>query len=67
MGLFSGEPPVVEEGGARWIVLDMTGAAVATVRTPPDLWVLEIGADYVLGVAHDSLDVETVRLYRLSR
>jgi hypothetical protein len=67
MGLFSGEPPVVEEGGARWIVLDMTGAAVATVRTPPDLWVLEIGADYVLGVAHDSLDVETVRLYRLTR
>lgn len=67
MGVFAAEPPVVEEGGARWIVLDTSGVAVATVRTPPDLWVLEIGRDYVLGVAHDSLDVETVRLYRLTR
>jgi hypothetical protein len=56
---------VVEEGGARWTVLDSQGNTIATVRTPPRMYALEIGADYVLGVAMDSLDVETVRLHRL--
>lgn len=58
---------VVEDGGARWTVLDSTGVPVAEVRTPPSLYPLEIGDDYVLGLALDELDVETVRLHRLSK
>jgi hypothetical protein len=57
--------PFVEQAGARWIVLDSTGHPAARVRTPPGLYPLEIGFDYVLGMALDELDVETVRLYRL--
>lgn len=58
---------VVEEGGARWIVLDPTGNVIAHVRTPPGLFPLEIGEDYVLGVSKDEYDVEEVELYSLSR
>jgi len=57
----------VEEGGARWTVLDRRGRVVAQVRTPPRLYPLEIGEDYVLGLARDELDVETVRLHRLMK
>jgi hypothetical protein len=58
---------VVESGGAHWVVLDPSGHPVAQVRTPPGLFPLEIGEDYVLGVVRDRFDVETVRLYSLVR
>lgn len=59
---------VVEEGGARWSVLDPdTGELIAHVRTPPNLFPLEIGDDYILGVSKDEFDVEAVQLHRLSR
>ena len=57
----------VEEGGARWRVLDPTGRPLATVRTPPGVFPLEIGADYVLGLTKDAYDVEAVVLHRLVR
>lgn len=58
---------VVQEGGAEWRVLNPGGALVANVRTPPGLFPLEIGEDYVLGVSKDEYDVEAVELYRLRR
>ena len=50
---------------ALWSVFDAEGRRLARVETPPRLRVHEIGADYVLGVWHDELDVARVRLYRL--
>lgn len=50
-----------------WQVFDQEGVLVARVRTPVGLRILDIGRDYVLGVARDDLDVERVRLYRLEK
>lgn len=58
---------LVEEGGARWTVLSPAGDVIAHVRTPPGLFPLEIGEDYVLGVSKDEYDVESVELYTLAR
>ena len=38
---------------------------MGTVRTPAELRVLDIGADWLLGVWQDELDVEYVREYGL--
>jgi len=59
--------PFVERNGAHWTVLDSTGRAIAKAHMPPGLYPLEIGPDYVLGLALDELDVETVRLHSLFR
>ncbi len=56
-----------EEGGIEWLVTDADGVALARVRTPDRFEVTEIGADYVLGVGRDSLDVESVRVHALTR
>ena len=58
---------LVEEGGARWRVLGPAGRVVTELRTPPGLFPLEIGEDYVLGVSMDELDVQAVQLHRLVR
>jgi hypothetical protein len=50
-----------------WLVVDLHGKVQAEVTTPPRLTVDEIGPDYVLGVWRDSLDVEYVRMHRLTR
>ena len=57
----------VQEGGARWAVLAEDGTVVQRLRTPAGLFVLEVGQDYVLGVARDPLGVETVQLHGLNR
>jgi hypothetical protein len=43
------------------------GVLLGTVAIPPDLSIMEIGQDYVLGVWRDPLDVEFVHLYSLQR
>jgi len=48
-----------------WTVFDPEGRMLGRVRTPDDLRVLEIGEDYILGVARDELDVEHVRVFGL--
>lgn len=50
-----------------WTVYDPDGVWLGEVRTPSALWVTEIGDDYVLGVWRDELDVESVRLFRLTK
>lgn len=57
----------VEEGGARWRILAPDGTWVAEARTPPGLFPLEIGRDYLLGVWRDELDVQRVELHALNR
>ena len=58
---------VVEEGGARWRVLDPNGKTIAEVRTPPGFFPLEVGRDHILGVHKDEFDVQSVQIYALDR
>lgn len=58
---------LVEDGGARWLVLGDRGQALAEVRTPPGVFPLEIGEDYILGLSKDEFDVETVLIHTLAR
>jgi hypothetical protein len=51
----------------EWHVLTPDGVWLATVKTPADVRVLEIGTDYIIGVARDADDVESVRQYSLRR
>jgi hypothetical protein len=54
-------------GGDRWRVLDIEGEVVFELRTRFGFFPLEIGADYILGISKDELDVQSVELYALSR
>lgn len=51
----------------EWLVLAPDGRAIASVRTPAGLEVLDIGADALVGVGRDEMDVEQVRRYVLQR
>jgi len=58
-------------GGARgassdYFVFDSTGALLGTI-TVPLARILEIGADYVLGVQRDDMEVEYVRVHELRK
>jgi hypothetical protein len=48
-----------------WTVFAADGAMLGDIEIPTDLEITEIGADYVLGVSTDEMDVERVRLHRL--
>lgn len=50
-----------------WTVFGRQGRRLGQVELPRDLEPFEIGSDYVLGLWKDELDVERVRLYRLSK
>jgi hypothetical protein len=66
-GLIWAEREGVDLDLHSWMVADLQGNVVAEVTTPPRLALEEIGVDYVLGVWRDSLDIEYVRMHRLSR
>ena len=50
---------------ASWTVFDADGQMLGGVQLPADFGVTHIGADFVLGVWRDDLDVEHVRMYEL--
>lgn len=54
------EPP-------RWDVFDPEGHWLGTVETPSGLRIHQIGADWILGVEKDELEVEHVRMYPLAK
>ena len=58
---------VVEDGGARWTIVDRDGRPIAELRTPPGFFLFEVGDDYILGLSKDDLERESVELYRLRR
>lgn len=58
---------VMDPAGAEWRVLDDDGRVLAHVRTPPGVFPLEVGADYVLGLSRDAFDLETISVHRLLR
>lgn len=55
------------ESEPTWAILDANGRWLGTVHTPRGLRIYEIGADYVLGVWRDEMNVEYVRMYALRR
>jgi len=52
---------------SRWSVFSSTGEFLGLVEMPPEIEVLEIGANYILGLHRDELDVEYVQSFRLHR
>jgi hypothetical protein len=50
-----------------WHVFGRDGAWLGNLVTPARFQVFEIGADYILGVQRDTLDVEDVQVLRLRR
>lgn len=60
-------PRVTRAAEGRWDVFDREGQWLTTVATPAGLQVRQIGRDFMLGTALDSLDVEHVHLYTLNR
>ena len=51
----------------RYLVINSTGAARAWVPVPAGFRITEAGRDYVVGIQTDADDVETVRVYSLTR
>lgn len=62
---FAGMPYPRES--ASWRVFNASGRWLGTVQLPTPMRLFDIGSDYVLGVRHDSLGIETVREYTLQR
>jgi hypothetical protein len=52
---------------ATWTVFDREGILLGRVQTPGDLRILQIGSDFILGVARDAMDVEQVRVHALEK
>lgn len=51
----------------HWLVFDPSGTWLGTVDLPASFDLYEAGEDYLLGRSVDSMGVETVRVFRLSR
>ena len=51
----------------KWTVFAGTGELLGEVTVPDLFKVLQIGADWILGVGRDELDVEYVRMYQIDR
>jgi hypothetical protein len=64
---------IVDQEGYLWVkdngwsVYDRTGRWLGVVNVASDMRLFEIGSNYILGVRQDSLDVERVVLYELTR
>lgn len=54
-----------DQGPVTWILFGPRGRFLGPVRVPERLRILDAGADWVLGVYRDELDVERVRLHRI--
>ncbi len=57
----------LDDGGARWSVLNREGVAIAELQTPPGFFLLEVGDDDILGIHKDEFERESVRVYGLIR
>jgi hypothetical protein len=56
-------------GDREWSysVFSADGVLLGTLRMPTALTILDIGADYVLGLRRDEFDVEYVQLHELRK
>jgi hypothetical protein len=51
----------------RWSIVDRTGSAVASITLPSNLYLTEIGSDYILGVQRGVGVRERVSMYALKK
>lgn len=58
------EDPSTQRG---YVVVDASGAAIGQAEMPPRFALLEVGADYVLGVRTDEDGLERIQRYALRR
>lgn len=61
------ESPAEVRPGILWCVFDPGGRVLGFVETPDDLYIYEIGDDYILGRVGHELDVESIQLWPLHR
>jgi hypothetical protein len=59
--------PAPGAASASWTVFDPQGAMLGQVSLPAAFRPTDIGADYMLGVWTDGLDVERIRMYTLRK
>lgn len=59
--------PLPGDSEQRWWVFNPDGRLDASVAVPLDLRIMEVGEDYLLGVAQDELDVQRLELWGLRR
>ena len=53
--------------GDRWTILEADGTPVATLKLPPLARLEDVRGDHVVVVQRDSLDVQTVAIFRIQR
>lgn len=58
--------PIVEGGSdaTEYLVFDLAGRLLGPISIPP-VRILEIGADYVIGVHQDALEIQTLQVFDL--
>jgi hypothetical protein len=56
-----------DDGPQAWSVFTADGESITRVRIPDGLDIQDIGADYVMGLWRDDLEVEHIRAHRLTR
>jgi hypothetical protein len=61
------EPFRAIDDPAKWMVFEPGGMVCGTVRMPASLQIHQIGADFVLGLWRDDLDVQHLRRHQLVR
>ena len=59
--------PEEESPTPLWTVFDPGGTVLGFIETPKDLWIFEIGEDYLLGRTMDDLEVEKIQVWPLER
>jgi len=64
-GVWVGDYPMPGAEPAEWVYFDSAGVATERLRMPARFHPLQIGGGWVLGVARDAYDVETVELRRV--
>jgi hypothetical protein len=67
LNLWVRESSRVGQQSSEWSVFSVAGEFLGTVLMPPGIDVLDIGADYVLGLQRDEMGVEYVRKFQLRR
>ena len=62
-----GEEWAIQVSSGLHDVFRPDGVYLGTVKLPTDLMITEIGADYILGIVRDEVDIQYVWMYGLDR
>ena len=65
--IWIGEVLAPGEQARTWTIIDPLGRVIGRLTTPPRTLPLDIGADYILALTSDALDVERLTLWSLQR